>query len=42
MMMISKKMNTYEAWASEVSVLIGKSLTRQAIEETDESRKHQL
>ena len=33
MMMISKKMNTYEAWASEVSVLTGESLTRQAIEE---------
>jgi len=33
MMMISKKMNTYEAWASEVSVLTRESLTRQAIEE---------
>jgi len=33
MMMISKKINTYEAWASEVSTLIGKPLTRQAIEE---------
>lgn len=32
MMMISKKMNSYEAWASEVSVLVGKSVTRQAIE----------
>lgn len=32
MMMISKKMNSYESWASEVSVLTGKSLTRQAIE----------
>jgi hypothetical protein len=32
MMMVSKKMNTYEALASEVSVLVGKSVTRQAIE----------
>jgi len=32
MMMISKKMNSYESWASEVSVLVGKSVTRQAIE----------
>lgn len=32
MMMISKKINTYEAWASEVSALTGKSVTRQAIE----------
>jgi hypothetical protein len=31
MMMVSKKMNTYEALASEVSVLIGKTVTRQAI-----------
>lgn len=33
MMIISKKINTYEAWASEVSTLTGKALTRQAIEE---------
>jgi len=32
MMMISKKINTYEAWASEVSALTGKTVTRQAIE----------
>jgi hypothetical protein len=32
MMMISKKMNTYEAWASETSVLTGETLTRQAVE----------
>lgn len=32
MIMISKKLNTYEAWASEISVLIGKSVTRQGIE----------
>jgi len=32
MMMVSKKMNTYAALASEVSVLAGKSVTRQAIE----------
>jgi len=32
MMMISKRMNTYESWASEVSVLIGKPVTRQGIE----------
>ena len=32
MMMVSKKMNTYEALASELSVLVGKSLTRQAVE----------
>jgi len=32
MMMISKKINTYEAWASEVSALTGKAVTRQAIE----------
>lgn len=32
MMMISKKMNSYDSWASEVSVLSGHSVTRQAIE----------
>ena len=32
-MVISKKMKTYEAWASEVSLLTGESLTKQAIEE---------
>jgi len=31
MMMVSKKMNTYEALASEISVLTGKTVTRQAI-----------
>jgi hypothetical protein len=32
MMMVSKRVNTYEAWASEVSLLEEKSVSRQAIE----------
>lgn len=33
MMLMTRKINTYEAWASEVSILTGKTITRQAIEE---------
>lgn len=42
MMMVSKKMNTYESWASEVSLLVGKSLTRQAIDSRMNSETHAM
>lgn len=31
--MITKNLNTYEDWSSEIAILSGKSLSRQAVEE---------
>lgn len=33
MLMVSKKRNTYEAWSDEISLLTGKRISRQAVEE---------
>ena len=41
-MMASKKMNTYESWASEISTLTGKAVTRQAVDNRMNTTTHFL